>query len=413
MQSTHRAGIVVLTAILLSGCAAGAPASTPVPSASIAASPVTSTPAPATAKVAPSEPTAGSPSGSSGSATPAQATPSATPTATPVAAIPKDLQYRWIGALRDVPQISPKTNFTGLELSAHTTWFYPYTQGDGNDLRSTTSSPAPGELTFVTASDITGCTRNDTGTYKYTLDPSKTRLTLTAATDPCAARSAAFSGEWTRSACPDAHSWCLGDLGSGEYQSALFTPFTPSANWTFHYGEMSYTVPAGWSNPEDGFSGYVLAQQNAPEFTAIYLFADVRAHAQGTDCAEILDPTVGTSAADITDYLTKLPSAATTKPAPVTIGGLRGSTLDVSVDPSWTGTCPYSGGKPAAQLFSDADPNSDFDWGLVGDGRLRLFVLALPNDRTLLIDIESTDKPTWDVFLPEAMPVVQSFVFSQ
>ena len=72
-----------------------------------------------------------------------------------------------------------------------------------------------------------------------------------------------------------------------------------------------------------------------------------------------------------------------------------------------------SEGKPGAPLFANADPGSDFDWGLVGDGRIRLFLLALPHDRTLLIDIESTDKQTWDAFIPHAMPVVGSFNFKQ
>lgn len=44
---------------------------------------------------------------------------------------------------------------------------------------------------------------------------------------------------------------------------------------------------------------------------------------------------------------------------------------------------------------------------------MRLFLLALPNDLTLLIDIESTDEETWDALLPEAMPVGNSLSFDQ
>lgn len=64
-------------------------------------------------------------------------------------------------------------------------------------------------------------------------------------------------------------------------------------------------------------------------------------------------------------------------------------------------------------MFTNAAPNNDFDWGLLGDGRMRLFVLALPDDRTLLVDIESTDKQKWDALLREAMPVVESFAFNE
>ena len=97
--------------------------------------------------------------------------------------------------------------------------------------------------TFVTVADAAGCHANDTGTYKYALDGTKTRLTLTAVDDPCAARTAAFSGDWTRSACPDPRGWCLGDLAPGDHQSVVFTPFTPAPSWKYDYGEMSYTVP--------------------------------------------------------------------------------------------------------------------------------------------------------------------------
>ena len=42
---------------------------------------------------------------------------------------------------------------------------------------------------------------------------------------------------------------------------------------------------------------------------------------------------------------------------------------------------------------------------------MRLFILELGQDRTLLIDIEAQDKATWDALVPEAMPIVESFEF--
>jgi hypothetical protein len=393
MKSTSWAAIVAFALISLTACGGGAQPSTLAETSS---------------RVSPKASVASSVAATTPGATPAQS-PSAAPTAGP--AVPEALQFRWIGPLRDVPQITPKTNFAGLEMAAHTTWFYPYTQGDGPDLRSTTSSPSANELAFVTVADGAGCHSNDEGTYTYSLDATQTQLTLTPTSDQCEARSAAFAGDWTRSACPDPRGWCLGDLAAGDYQSAVFTPFIPAESWSYDFGEISYTVPSDWANPEDTPGGYRLEQQGAPEFTATYVFADVLAHSQAADCPEEPDTTVGTSAADLTDWLTNLPSVTTTTPAPVTIGGLSGSTLDVSLAPDWTRACPFSEGQPTAPLFSIADPQNDFDWGVGGDGHMRLFLLELPTDRTLLIDIESTDKETWDALLPEAMPVVESFAF--
>jgi hypothetical protein len=58
----------------------------------------------------------------------------------------------------------------------------------------------------------------------------------------------------------------------------------------------------------------------------------------------------------------------------------------------------------------DAD---NFDWGLTAGARMRLFLLDLPDGRTMLIDIEGQDQATWDALVPEAMPVVQSFQFNR
>ena len=407
MKSARRATILAFGVVWLVGCGSGAPS--PLASQSPSAS---ASVAPSAGPIATTPPSAAAPSGNTSTPQPL-ALPSASIAETPQPEMPSELQYRWIGPLRDVPQLTPKPNFTGLEVSARTTWFYPYTQGDGPDLRSLTSSEAPNELTFITAGSGTGCNLDDTGKYAYVLDRNGSQLKLTPVSDPCQARSAAFSGDWSKSACPDPRGWCLGDLAEGEQQSSVFTPFIPQSDWKYDYGEMSYTVPTGWTNPEDTPGGYRLEQNGAPEDTAIYFFADVLAHSQAADCPEEPDPTVGTSAADLTDWLAGLPSVTTTDPTPVTIGGLSGSTMDVSVDPSWTRTCSFSQGEVTAPLFSNADPRHGFDWNVAGAGRMRLFLMALPNDRNLVIDIESTDKQNWDSLLTAAMPVVQSLVFKQ
>jgi hypothetical protein len=398
MKSTWQCAIGVVALILLSACT-GTPASSDARPTTAGTAQPSATP---------------QPTSSVSAITPAVTSSEPVATAVPTAptAVPEALRFRWIGPLRDVPGFSPPTNFSGLKFSAKTTSFYPYTSGDGPDLGSTTSSPSGDQLSFVTVADGAGCDANDAGKYTYALDAAKTHLRLTSVNDDCEARAIAFSGDWTRSTCQESQGWCLGSLGAGEYQSAVFTPFTPAANWKYDYGEMSYTVPSGWSNPEDTPSGYRLEQEGA-HGSAIYVFADMLAHSQAADCRLEPDPAVGTSATELTQWLTELPSIVSTKPEPVTIGGLSGSMLDVSLDPSWTRTCDYSEGMPAAPLFSNADPDHGFDWAVVGAERMRLFVLSLPDDRNLVVDIDSIDEQAWDAFVPQAMPVVESFAFSR
>ena len=93
--------------------------------------------------------------------------------------------------------------------------------------------------------------------------------------------------------------------------------------------------------------------------------------------------------------------------------------MDLSVDPSWTGTCGWPGEAPGLPLFVNAQttPEEGLDWGINGDIRMRLFVLALsvsdPGQpgRALLVDIEAPDKQSWDALLTEASPIVDSFEF--
>lgn len=84
--------------------------------------------------------------------------------------------------------------------------------------------------------------------------------------------------------------------------------------------------------------------------------------------------------------------------------------LDVSVSPTSTHHCPFIDA-PGAQLFSPSDPKSEFDFGIWGTGRMRLFLLDLGDQRTLMVDIEAQDKAAWDALVPVALPIVDTFQF--
>ena len=88
-------------------------------------------------------------------------------------------------------------------------------------------------------------------------------------------------------------------------------------------------------------------------------------------------------------------------------------TLDVSVSPTWTATCPAITDKPYVPLFTNGESSEadSFDWGLTAGAAMRLFLLDLPDGRTMLIDIEAQDKATWDALVAEATPIVNTFVF--
>jgi hypothetical protein len=342
-------------------------------------------------------------------------TPSPSTTDTPapsLAALPANLRYVWVGDHRVVPGIEEAQDGSVLALTGSTALWNR--GGHAPILRSTASLVAPDEIRFSLERGMGACGAGDLGSYRVVLNPSLDSMTLTPIGETCAIRQAAFAGDWVRSNCPNRDAWCLGDLEAGTHSSVTFNPFSEPTAWKLNFGALSYTVPDGWTNSEDCLGCYLLAKQGAPESTGIFLFDDVVAHVQGARmCQALNEPGVGRKPADLATWLTTLPGLDATPPTPVTIGGLAGYTLDISVAPAWTRQCPYSNGQPMVSLWSDADPadHDGFDWGIGGDAKMRVFLLDLGDGRTLLVDVEGR-KVDYEALLPEAMAVINSFTFN-
>jgi hypothetical protein len=78
------------------------------------------------------------------------------------------------------------------------------------------------------------------------------------------------------------------------------------------------------------------------------------------------------------------PGLVTSTPEPVTIGGLSGLVMDISMAPDWTGTCFYST-EPVVQLMGGVAP-SEFDHAIVGGLAMRLYLLDR-GDSTLAVEV--------------------------
>lgn len=233
--------------------------------------------------------------------------------------------------------------------------------------------------------------------------------------DACAARKAAFAGEWARANCPTAPQWCLGEMEPGRHVSINYEPFVKAPDWDFDYGRFAFTVPGGWATQEDSGDGYVLKQRDGPKDAAIYLFNDVLSHARSKGCIAKPVPGVGSSAAAIYHWIRSLPGLKISHVVEdVSVGGIRGYQIDLDVDPSSAGTCPWTDGKPTVELFANAQSETadgGFDWGICCDGRMRLFILDEGPDRALVVDIEAPDEAAWQALVRAAMPIVESFEF--
>ena len=211
-------------------------------------------------------------------------------------------------------------------------------------------------------------------------------------------------GDWLRWDCPNPDGYCLGDLQPGPNVAYSFQAYLAAPD------QLAYTVPDGWMNPQDNPATYVLA--SVARNGGIWLVSNVVPRSQDPDCPDAVAPGVGRSATALADWLTTLPGLVTTTPTPVTVGSLSGVTLDLSVAPGWTRTCPDSLGKPTVQTFTSTDESSQpVPRSLKGDGRARYILLDLSDGSTLLISIESADQPEWETLTREAMPIVGTFTF--
>lgn len=321
-----------------------------------------------------------------------QVTPTLSPTpGSSLSPMPAALAYTWVGPPRTVPEITPSLDGYVMRFDPSGYLVYnPAPVGEGV-LVSKVGLSSPDTIVLTLGSAGNGCQRGDVGRYTFSLSASGKVLTLAEIADACAARSGAVSGDWNRADCPNQPSVCLGDLDPGTHVSAMFNPFVASSAWVLNYGALSYTVPAGWRNIWDWEGDYVLtklsAAANGPE---IFLLSN-----PGDRPCTIFWPSgIGHTLAALASWLEAQADVVLTKPAPITIGGLSGMTLDVNIQP-WTPSCtPYGYQAPTRVTVHQRDIFLD-----VGGGR------------TLLVEVDAPDQASFDAFVAEAMPVIQSFQF--
>lgn len=157
------------------------------------------------------------------------------------------------------------------------------------------------------------------------------------------------------SACPNPEGGsCLGPLQAGTYHTVVFEP------------QITYTVPAGWGNYEDGLGNFLLippggslAGVNPGTSDYLGVYSGVAAEMQ--ECSgENPAPGVGTAPGQIVSYWARLPTIKMTAPRPVTVGGLSGVVVDIVANLAHNAIC--------------TDPS--YSWGyqplMVGVGRASL-----------------------------------------
>ncbi len=186
-------------------------------------------------------------------------------------------------------------------------------------------------------------------------------------------------------------------LPAGTHTSKTFQP------------AVTFTVPAGWSNPADSATYFQLIPAGS-EIAGIHLFRDPAPASQDAACPDAPEPGVGRASTELSAWIRERPGLTVSSPKLVTVGGLRGVELDLGIVDGWTASCPFADGTPTVALFQGT--NGEYRWVVAGTERLRLDLLDLPGGGTLVVDVDAFDGSLFDDLVTVASPIVQSLTFA-
>ncbi len=171
----------------------------------------------------------------------------------------------------------------------------------------------------------------------------------------------------------------------------------------------SYTVGDGWVNPVDAPDYFNLALALDVN-NGIHLFHNPQALSQDPACPAAPQAGVGTTATQLVSWIRSLPGLNVSQPVMVTVSGLPATRMDVSIRSGWTTTCSFANGLPTVPLF--LRPSAALGWWVAGDEKLRLYLLDVPGQGTVVVDLDSFAGDGFGDLLTSASPVVKSLSFA-
>jgi hypothetical protein len=352
--------------------------------------------------------------------------PTAVPSPSPVAGLPEELRYRWIGAPRTLPATAGADEVLPLLWLAGSETFMNVDLA-GRLFASVPGTTGPGEITFAATNGTTGCEAGAEGRYAWRLSADGMTLTLEMLSEACAARAEAFGGSWTRSDCRNPNDTCLGAIPAGTYVSTFLDVRSDpgQVRSAGAFGQLRYTVPDGWANMDDWPDDYSLipaadyagpiGEPTDEQTTWHALSVHARpAPVGGEPCSTNPASDAAVSAAELAAYVAGHPALEATEPAPVTVGPLTGTMVDVRLRDDWTGTCPeLAGDTPTAPLLAERSGDT-WDWGIVAGERQRLIFVDIGGGATVMVAVDDNTSPArFDELVAAAMPIIATFEFPE
>lgn len=185
-------------------------------------------------------------------------------------------------------------------------------------------------------------------------------------------------------------------MPAGTYTSSSFQP------------ALTFTVPEGWVLAEDS-ALYLSLRPADSDVIGIHLFRDPSGASQDPTCPAAPEPGVGRTSSELTAWIRSLPGLVVSTPAMATVGGLPGVSIDAALQADWTAACPFADGIPSVPLFNS--PQIEH-WVVVGNERLRLYLLDVPGGGTVVVDLDAFDGEQIADLINVALPILQTFQFA-
>lgn len=361
----------------------------------------TASPSTDEAAVAPTEPTA------------TQATSAATNNVSITAGDTPDLLIdRWVGPPRAVGNLGTGTSAAFVDISDGLVVYETGIADNPKAFNSDLVATGVDTIQMTLVGDVLDCVDGDVGSYRWSLSPMATTLTLTADDDACAARQAALEGQWTHTACKLEGRDCVGIVEAGTYSTNRWNPYGE-----FTYGQATFTLPDGWAVTYDSQAALLIgladdyAASADPAPWGLRSWADVAAAAPDSDnCSQgptdQPDPTVGTGAANIAAWMVALQTLDATR-STMTIGGMNAEVVDAEVAPG-ASICEWG----IVLIVSRTSKPDPFNYGIVAGQHMRIILIDILPERTVAIFLDDTAHPGFEALEEAVMPIVESFVFS-
>lgn len=338
--------------------------------------------------------------------------PTVAPTTTVASVTPAELVDRWVGPPRTVGALGTGTASAFVDIADD---LMVYETGIANNPKAFTSDITAGDaetIEFRLVGDVLDCLDGDVGTYRWSLTPGGTTLTLAADDDTCAARAAAIEGDWTHTACKLEGRDCIGIVEAGTYSTNRWNPYGE-----FTYGQATFTLPDGWAVTYDSQAALFIGsaadyeKSEDPLPWGLRAWADVAAAAPDSeDCdgppTDQRDPAVGLGAANIAEWMVNLPTLNATR-STMTISGMQAEVVDADVVDG-VETCDWG----LILIVSRTSKPDPFNYGLLATQHMRVILIDVLPERTIAIFVDDEGHPGFEALEEAVMPIVESFVFS-